>query len=64
MSSIGAHATIFFLSRLKESITENGADQINTYYDVINISKTKKTLKMKQWLQSKILLNEVYDQKK
>lgn len=42
MSSIGAHATIFFLSRLKESITENGADQINTYYDVINISKTKK----------------------
>lgn len=41
MSSIGVHATIFFLSGLKESITENGADQINTYYDVINISKTK-----------------------
>lgn len=62
----GVHATTFFLSVIKESITKNGADQINSYCDITNISKKNKNkkLKIKQWLQSKLLLNEVYDQKK
>lgn len=38
-----AHATIFFLSVVKENIAKNGTDQIIMYCDVINISKTKKS---------------------
>lgn len=42
-----AYATVFFPSVVTESITKNEADQINSYYDVINISK-KIPLKIKQ----------------
>lgn len=39
-----AHATIFFLSVVKENIAKNGTDQIKKC-DVINISKKKKPSK-------------------